>query len=464
MPHLDEGTLQAWLDRSRSGLHADELDEIESHLATCPECSRRLHELEEVGRRAASILGSVEPEDQTIPDFEAVVDRSRSARRPPSRSPWLTATWAASLVAALGAGWLTNELSRDGGISTSPPGEFEAASPATRVPAESPEEARRESSTPGAAAPGPVPQAGDGAAPEVGRAADDAVASPTTPPPSRAPVESLSQDAAFEAPTALEVEETPRPEARQQITGGDVDVEAPRAAFEAQPAPTRSAGRAVDVPGAAADDSRVVTGRVTDEGGRPVASAQVYLTGSGAGTLTDEDGTFALTVPVGVEADDGEMDLAVERIGYAPATVSLAADAGERIFADIRLGHEALALDEVVVAGAGGEAPTWVPVGRDRAEEVGEFSLLLVPDLEILEIEALADPAGPVIRIRQAVDPETVLTLVESRGPAPGSLSAFSIPEDSALTMAGTRRGEIWITGSASVPPDSLTALVESVR
>ena len=161
MRHLDEGTLQAWLDRDRSGLDAEARAEIEGHLATCEECMARLDELEEVDRRATGILSSAEPADRPIPDFESVVERSRSRSRKPRRSPWLTTAWAASLVGAIAAGWMTNELSRGG----TPPGAPTAVPESVQRPAAVRGELRQGGAAEAAESPASVPTMGDRATP-----------------------------------------------------------------------------------------------------------------------------------------------------------------------------------------------------------------------------------------------------------------------------------------------------------
>ena len=47
----------------------------------------------------------------------------------------------------------------------------------------------------------------------------------------------------------------------------------------------------------AAQQSGTVTGRVTAEGGAPLASAIVTIRGASLGTLTGADGTYQLVIP-----------------------------------------------------------------------------------------------------------------------------------------------------------------------
>ena len=77
MQHLDEGTLQAWLDGSRSGLDPDERTAIEQHVGACDECAARVDELRSSTERAMSLLGTRAAEGP--PPFAAVQARAEKA-------------------------------------------------------------------------------------------------------------------------------------------------------------------------------------------------------------------------------------------------------------------------------------------------------------------------------------------------------------------------------------------------
>lgn len=115
MRHMDEGLLQAWLDGPRAGLSEAERTAIADHLAGCDACAARLEELRSTSDRALELLSVAEEGDEEIPAFEAVVRRAREmeaeAAAPSTPRPlWGRRTaWAASIVLALGAGWLANE-------------------------------------------------------------------------------------------------------------------------------------------------------------------------------------------------------------------------------------------------------------------------------------------------------------------------------------------------------------------
>ena len=62
-------------------------------------------------------------------------------------------------------------------------------------------------------------------------------------------------------------------------------------------------------------------GRVLSEAMEPVADAEICVPGLRRTAISDGQGRFALAVP------SGKVELRVERIGYAPATVWVESDA-----------------------------------------------------------------------------------------------------------------------------------------
>src|SRR5687768_15720641 len=92
-----------------------------------------------------------------------------------------------------------------------------------------------------------------------------------------------------------------------------------------------------------------IQGTVTDSATRrPIAGAQVAIVGTTRGTLTDDDGRFALR---GVAA--GTHTLRVVRLGYGQAERRLSLAANETVNADFSVRSVATVLSEVVVTGYG---------------------------------------------------------------------------------------------------------------
>ena len=73
-----------------------------------------------------------------------------------------------------------------------------------------------------------------------------------------------------------------------------------------------------------------VTGTVTDVASlRPVSDARVFVPGTALQTFTDDDGRYSLSgVPV------GEVEVRLDRLGYAPAARTVQLEAGETLAAD----------------------------------------------------------------------------------------------------------------------------------
>jgi len=100
MSHLDEGVLHSLLD--------GELDEsarqaAETHLATCAECRRDYEEAKGLLAGADELIAAVELPPRTRP---RTVPDSRGVRPTGPLFSWRTVAWAASVVLAVGLGWL----------------------------------------------------------------------------------------------------------------------------------------------------------------------------------------------------------------------------------------------------------------------------------------------------------------------------------------------------------------------
>lgn len=122
MSHLSEGELHGWLDGAYSG--SEEEASIRQHLESCSECFERLEEARGVRNEAAEILSRAIPESVAAPTFEEIARRAaepaqgRTSQEAPGRrgrAPvrWLSVErlgWAATVVLALGAGWMGRAL------------------------------------------------------------------------------------------------------------------------------------------------------------------------------------------------------------------------------------------------------------------------------------------------------------------------------------------------------------------
>ena len=85
-----------------------------------------------------------------------------------------------------------------------------------------------------------------------------------------------------------------------------------------------------------------VTGQVLDETGLPLPGATVSVAGTTAGTITDIDGKYSITV-------SETADLIFSYIGYEPQRIAV----GSQTVINVTLSPDATALEEVVVIGYG---------------------------------------------------------------------------------------------------------------
>ncbi len=96
-------------------------------------------------------------------------------------------------------------------------------------------------------------------------------------------------------------------------------------------APEPAAAPAPEAPAPAVAANQTLTGRITDENGKPLVGATVFLRGAGRGTSTDADGNYSMEVPAGdnklVFGYGGYVDEEVESRGGKAVNVALTPDA-----------------------------------------------------------------------------------------------------------------------------------------
>lgn len=101
---------------------------------------------------------------------------------------------------------------------------------------------------------------------------------------------------------------------------------------------------------ASAQQAGTVRGRVVESGTqRPLSGVQVFVPGSGRGSLTSASGEYVIAnVPAGTQRVRAEM------IGFTAGERSVAVQGGETVRADFELSSAAISLDAVVVTGTPG--------------------------------------------------------------------------------------------------------------
>ncbi|MFN2572704.1 MAG: SusC/RagA family TonB-linked outer membrane protein [Gemmatimonadales bacterium] len=112
-----------------------------------------------------------------------------------------------------------------------------------------------------------------------------------------------------------------------------------------------SAGVTVATPGVA-QEPVTLSGRVLTAGGIPIGDAEVVIPSLGLGSVTREDGRYAIVIPGARAATGQPIAVLARRLGYKPMTleVTLAPGIVER---DFSLAPNPLQLGEVVVTGVG---------------------------------------------------------------------------------------------------------------
>jgi putative zinc finger protein len=115
MRHIPEDELHAYLDQS---LSRSQCVEIESHLAACPSCQAARDAIAALRDRTTALLARLAPPRGFPPEFQSLQDRAASQMSARRRRAHV-ATWAASLVAAVGLGWSASYLVRTAPVVTS---------------------------------------------------------------------------------------------------------------------------------------------------------------------------------------------------------------------------------------------------------------------------------------------------------------------------------------------------------
>jgi hypothetical protein len=116
MSHVAEGELHAWLDGALDQLGETRAAQVREHLRHCAACQESLIAEEAVRARATEVLALAAPRVSEMPPLESLMERARSAAPGIATEPGRMSSarrrlaWAASIVVALGAGWMAREL------------------------------------------------------------------------------------------------------------------------------------------------------------------------------------------------------------------------------------------------------------------------------------------------------------------------------------------------------------------
>jgi len=163
-----------------------------------------------------------------------------------------------------------------------------------------------------------------------------------------------------------------------------------------------------------AQQTASITGDVVGQAdGRPLASAQVVISGTGIGAVTNAAGRYLLQ---GVPA--GEHQVQVQLLGYAPVERTINVQAGGEVRLDFEMRRSALALDEVVVTGAG--------QATARRQLGNTIETISAADLE----------ARPIASMSEALQARSPGVMIQTAGGGAGQGSQIRIRGQGSLSQS----------------------------
>jgi hypothetical protein len=463
MRHVDEGRLHAWLDGELPEEGPDGARALEAHIESCAVCRARAEEEEQIRDAASAILGGADPGEIAAPRMiPRPVPAAPVSGHPRGRGRWwISIGWAASVLLAVGIGWMARPGSPERvAIDVPPPAPSRTQGPPVPVPGavqapaeEIPSPARIPDRTDAAEAPDgaagrSVLRERSAAPPRAEPAAPSVAADMSVPRPEPMPAPSLSPPPP-PPPPGYALGEQPAP-----VAGAEGVMETAAKRTAASRPDSAALARAV-----------TVRGRVTDTDGRALANAVVRVPSLALATTTAVDGSYALTIPADrIEASDS-LRMQASRLGMEGQIRSVLQGRVAGTTVDFALTESALALDALVVTGASGpeEAAQWRAASREEAQRLLGRRLVTVPDLPVTGIELRQVDGRVVVRVWQRLPDGDALSLEQQRASRPaararGPAEPGKAPGESRVTV---RKGGLIVDASAPLPADSLRALLE---
>ena len=107
MSHLDEGRLTALLDHE---LSAAERSAVEAHLMACEECRRLFEEVKAFATEADGLVTAIQVPPRRLPVAEPPPRLAQGHRHTAWRPRWRTLAWAATVILAVGLGWVAGDM------------------------------------------------------------------------------------------------------------------------------------------------------------------------------------------------------------------------------------------------------------------------------------------------------------------------------------------------------------------
>jgi hypothetical protein len=435
MSHVDEGALHAYLDGALDEYPAAEANHVRDHLETCQHCAIRLEAQRRVRQDANAILGLAVPHVE-VPSFEELRAYVKATRPMPTRASvrLYRFGWAASVVLAIGAGWLV----RDGQLANAPRVGDSLVLPAT----------------PGADGVDPIRAArpevdADAAAGTEAVEAEERSAFARGAQPDDAPAAGASRQES--APVA----EAPDRLAATAATEPDTDVAAGTAKA------TGVVTGADSVPAPAAVDFGAVSDVVAanSAAGRDSAREELALqleaivvTGSAGGGAVRAD-----AVPAPAASTDVTVPLVDQTAARPDTSPSATSGADTRASGDERARRGAEA-EPVAARLEAGPATTLDRRALLEPVEETDVEWLVVPGLQVLSYASLAEGTTPTgLHVTQALRDGSVLDVYH----LPEGVEPSVLPElEEGRNEAGGLRDGKWVVLRAALDPDSLGELL----
>ena len=205
-----------------------------------------------------------------------------------------------------------------------------------------------------------------------------------------------------------------------------------------------------------AQQPAVVTGRVTDENARPIASATVTIPSLGLGATTRANGEYTILVP-GARVQGQAVPLTARVIGYKPQSVQLTLREGT-INQDFALASNPLQLGEIVVTGAGtaseveklGTARNYVDSSQIvNSHETNVVSALAAKAPNVAVVSSSGDPgSSSYIQVRG------LTTIGQSGGEGQPLFVVDGVPIDNSTDYNNT--AQQGLNGGTIFPPNNL--------
>ncbi|MDB5251311.1 MAG: hypothetical protein JWP27_480 [Flaviaesturariibacter sp.] len=170
--------------------------------------------------------------------------------------------------------------------------------------------------------------------------------------------------------------------------------------------------------------SRVITGRITDESGAAVPNASVRVKGTTLGTTTNANGSFTITVP------ETAKTLTISSVGFSEQDVAM----GNQTNIPVMLRSVAGGLQEVVVVGY---------QQRKKRDEAGAISTIRAAELENLPVASLdkamqGKAAGVVVQSNNGIPGGSITVRIRGYGSINAGNNPLYVVDGIQLNTSGT--------------------------